>query len=446
VVRPPPLIGAPAAQLRRRGRTFMIFAMKRPVIAVLLVAAVAFPAVAREGFGLMKKAVTMTRTVPPSSNAGARRVKVTVTSDRSDSRDDALTLNRYISEAILAGAGTLADSGKGEVMIDVSLDRLESHESYDTETEYVRQQTGTKRKWNEKKQKYEEEAIYSSVPVQKSYKVLTASVTGSYDIGTRSTDVASGSLDQEFREKYGDGESSRAPSEVEDELMRKAANAIVAHLVPTQERVSVLLPRSTFEKFIPLAESGDWAGYLAAVEGVAPNRNPKDEAYRHYAIAVAREALAYAEDDRKESLALLRRAVEHYQKAMSMNASEELFRKGYVSLLASKAVGIPMARVNESVARYEKWTSGGSTRTASYDEPESDPEPEPAPSKKPGMRNDTVIELAKVGLSDENIKLAIDGAERTAFDVSPNGLIALAKGGVSKNVIAHMQKKASKKR
>jgi hypothetical protein len=421
----------------------MIFAMKRTFIAVLMATAVAFPAVARESFGILKKAVWMSRTIPPSSNAGARRVKVNVTSDRSDARDDAKTLNRYISEAILAGSGTLADSGKGEVTIDVSLDRLESHETYDTETEYVRQQTGTKRKWNEKKQKYEDEAIYTSVPVQKSYKVLTVNVTGSYDIGTRSTDVASGSIDQEFREKYGDGESSRAPTDVEDELMRKAANVIVAHLVPTQERVSVLLPRSTFEPFIPLAESGDWDRYLAAVEGVAPNRNLKDEAYRQYSIAVAKEALAYTNEDRKESLELLRRSVEHYQQAMSMNSAEELFRKGYVSLLASNAVGVPMARVNDSVARYEKWTSGGGTGTASYEEPEPEPE---QPSKKSGMRNDTVIDLAKAGLSDENIKLAIDGAERTAFDVSPNALIALAKGGVSKSVIAHMQKKSSKKR
>jgi hypothetical protein len=419
--------------------------MKKSLIALLLAVAVAVPALGREGFGFAKKAVEMARTIPPSTNAGARRVKVTVTSDRSDARDDAQTMNRYISEAILAGAGSLAESGKPEVMIDVSLDRVESHESYDTETEYVRQQTGTKRKWNEKKEKYEDEPIYSSVPVQKSYKVLTASVTGAYDIGTKSTDVASGSIDQQFRDKYGDGESSRAPSDVEDELMRKAARAIVAHLVPTNDSVNVLLPRSTFEKFIPLAESGQWDRYLAAVEGVPANRNLKDEAYRQYALAVAKEALAYTNDDRKEALAMLRGAVGHYQQAIDMNGSEELFRKGYVSLLASNAIGVPLSRINDSVARYEKWTSGGSTRVASREpEPDRDPEPEP-PARKNGMRNQTVIDLAGAGLSDENIKLAIDGAESTAFDVSPNGLIALAKGGVSKPVIAHMQKKSKKK-
>jgi len=421
--------------------------MKRTLVAVILAIALAVPTLAREGFGFAKKAVSMARTIPPSTNAGARRVKVTVTSDRSDARDDAQTLNRYVSDAILAGSGSLADSGKPEVMIDVSLDRVESHESYDTETEYVRQQTGTRRKWNEKKQKYEDEPIYSQVPVQKTYKTLTGSVTGTYDIGTRSSDVASGTIDQQFREKYGDGDSSRAPSDVEDELMRNAAREIVAHLVPTNDRVSVLLPRSTFEKFIPLAESGDWTRYLAACEGVAANRNLKDEAYRQYALGAAKEAIAYATEDRKEALAMLRNAVAHYEQAISMNGSEELFRKGYVSLLASNAIGVPLSRVNDSVAKYEKWASGGGTRVASRDPEPDDPEPAPPPksSTKQGMRNQTVIDLAKAGLSDENIMLAIDGAGQTAFDVSPDGLIALAKGGVSKSVIAHMQKRAKRK-
>lgn len=420
----------------------------RSLLAVLLATGLALPALAREGFGFKKKAVEMTRTIPPSTNAGARRVKINVTSDRSDSRDDAQTLNRYIGEAILGGAGTLADSGKPEVTIDVSLDRVDSHETFDTETEYVRQQTGTKRKWNESKKKYEDEPIYSTVPVQKTYKVLTANVSGRFDISTRTDDIASGSIDQQFREKYSDGESSRAPSDVEDELMRKAARAIAANLVPTQERVSVLLPRATFEQFIPLAEGGNWDRYLAAVEGVAPNKNAKDEAYRQYAIACAKEALAYAKENRKDALAMLREARQHYDLAVQMNGSEELFRKGYVSLLASSAIGVPQSRITDSVTRYETWTSPSSApRVASNDaEPEPEPELELESNSGGGMRNATIIELAKAGLSDENIKLAIDGANRTAFDVSPEGLIALAKGGVSKSVIAHMQKKKAKKK
>ena len=41
----------------------------------------------------------------------------------------------------------------------------------------------------------------------------------------------------------------------------------------------------------------------------------------------------------------------------------------------------------------------------------------------------------------ENIIMAIDAAESTEFDTSPEALIALSKAGVSKNVIARMQKR-----
>ena len=413
--------------------------MKR-LLAVLLVAGLALPALAREGFGFAKRAAEIVRTIPPSTNAGARRVKVTVNADRGDVRDDAQTLRKYITEAILAGAGTLAET-KADVEVVVSLDRLDSDETWNTETEYVRQQTGTKQKWNDKKQKMETEPIYSNVPVQKQFKTVSANLDGAFEIVAKDDDVASGALDQEFRRKYGDSETSPAPSTLEDDLLRQAARKVAAHLVPTQDRISVLLPRASFESLIPLAESGAWDRYLVAVDSMPAKKNPKDEAYRQYALAIAKEAAAYQKEDRTAALDLLREAASHYAVAAQSNPGEELFRKGYTSLLSSSAIGVPIARVNESVTRYEAWTSGGSVaaRVASA--------PAPAPAEKggkQGMRNQTIIDLARAGLSDENIILAIDGAQQTEFDVTPDGLIALSKSGVSKSVIAHMQKKAKR--
>ena len=412
------------------------------LLALLVALGLALPGLAREGFGFMKKSVDMTRTVPPSTNAGARRVKVEVEADRSDVRDDAKTLQKYITEHLLSGAGTLAESGKPEVTITVMLDRLDAEETWNTETEYVRQQTGTKQKWNEKKQKYETEPIYSSVPVQKQYKVVTANLDGTFDIAAKDQDLASASLDQQFRQKYGDSDSSPALSTVEDDLLRKAAKAIAAYLVATQERVSVLVPRASFEPLIPLAESGAWERYLAGAEAIAARKNVKDEAYRQYALAIAKEALAYQTEDRGEAIALLRAAKSHYEVAAATNPGETLFRQGYTSLMSANAIGAPIARITDSVARYDAWagdgTSGG--RAPAVRSASTTPAVPSAPAKQ-GMRNQTVIDLAKAGLSDENILMAIDAAERTEFDVSPDGLIALSKGGVSKSVIAAMQKK-----
>ena len=49
--------------------------------------------------------------------------------------------------------------------------------------------------------------------------------------------------------------------------------------------------------------------------------------------------------------------------------------------------------------------------------------------------------MSKAGLTEENLILAIDEAHDAEFDTTPTALIALSKAGVSKNVIAHMQKK-----
>ncbi|HEX6086711.1 MAG TPA: hypothetical protein VF266_19425 [Thermoanaerobaculia bacterium] len=408
----------------------------RKLAAVLVVLAFGVCAEAREGFGFKKKAVEFDRTIPPATNAGARRVQIVVDTERGGERDDAATLERYITEHILAGAGTIADS-KPEVTLDVALDRLESHETWETYTDYERQQTGTKREWNESKKKYEDKPVYTNVAVQKQRKVIDAKLSGVFEIAAKNKEVTSGTIDETWRKTFGDYDSAPAPTTVEDDLLKRAAKKIAAQLVPTRERVSVLVPRASFEPLIPLAESGQWDRYLAAVEAMPAKKNGKEEAFRQYAMAIAKEALAYRRENRTEALDMLRAAKSHYDTAAGLNSDEELFRKGYTSLFSSSSITAPGARVGDSVARYESWSGSGSAVRVASTTPSA---AAPAASAS-GMRNQTVIDLAKAGLSDENIILAIDGATQTQFDVSPEALIALAKSGVSKNVIAAMQKK-----
>ncbi|MGZ5442496.1 MAG: hypothetical protein ACXW5U_13665 [Thermoanaerobaculia bacterium] len=417
--------------------------MKR-LLAMTLFVGVALSAEAREGFGFSKKAVDIMRTIPPATNAGARRVAIRVESERGADQDDSRTLERYLTEHIVNGGGTVAEGGKPEVELNVAIDRLDSHETWETYTVQERQQTGTKREWNESKKKYETKPVYSDVSVQKQRKVINASLSGTWDIAAKNRDVANGTLDDDFRRTYGDYDTAPAPSSVEDDMISKAARQIAAQLVPTQERATVLVPRASFEPLIPLAESGAWDRYLAAVEAMPAKKNPKDEAFRHYALAIAKEAIAYGRENRAEALDLLRAAQSHYETAASLNPGEELFRKGYTSLLATSDIGSPLTRAKDSVARYDAWSATGTTTRIASTQPVAAAPSAPSKPSAAGMRNQTVIDLAKAGLSDENIMLAIDGAAKTQFDVSPEGLIALAKGGVSKSVIAHMQKKSKK--
>ncbi len=407
-------------------------------LAMLLtgVALFASSALAREGFGFSKKSITMNRAKPPALNTSARRVKVVATSDRSKESEDAASLKRYTEEVILAGAGTLATNEKAETTIKISVDRLDSHETWEEKTETEYRKTGTKQEWNSKKNKWETKDVYDNVPVQKNVKVLKASLTGTYDILDRTGKVIdSGDLNEDFSKKYDEGKNSATPSKVEDDLMHRAATVVGARLVPTKDRVFVIVPKGSFEAFIPLAEGNTWDRYLAAVEAVPANRNASQEAYRQYALAVAREGLAYSTDDPRRATELLQESVNHYQRAIQDNPGETIFSQEYNSILSSR-IGAPLNRAQASLAGYQAWTAGrhgGGSHSETAQRKGNGP-----------MNNQTLLSMAQAGLTDENLILAIDDADEVAFDTTPNALISLAKGGVSRNVIAHMQRRAKK--
>ncbi|HEY3054411.1 MAG TPA: hypothetical protein VGK31_00620, partial [Thermoanaerobaculia bacterium] len=253
--------------------------MRKLALLLLGVAICASSASGREGFGFSKKSITMNRTKAPALNTPARRVKVTAGSDRSKETDDAATLKRYTEEVLLAGAGTLATTDKPEITVKLGVDRLDSHETWETKQETEYRKVGTKQEWNSKKNRYETKDVWDNVPVTKNVKVLKASLTGTYDILDKSGKVIdSGDLKDEFSRKYDEGKNSETPSKVEDDLLHRAATTVGARLVPTHDRVFVIVPKGSFEAFIPLADSNTWDRYLAAVQAVPENRNQSQEA------------------------------------------------------------------------------------------------------------------------------------------------------------------------
>ena len=395
-------------------------------------------AMAREGFGFTKKAVVMNRLKPPVTAVGARRVKVSVSSERSENKDDAVTLRSYAEEAILNGAGTLAgEKEKGDIQVRINIERLDSHESNDSKTETHYRKIGSHQEWDDKKKKYVTKDDYGDVTETVHVKKVSGTLSGSWDIADKSGKVIeSGSIAESYDQSFKDGTGAPAPSRVEDDLLKKSATVVASQLVPTSDRVSVIVPKGSFESLIPLAEMNAWDRYLAGVEAVPAKKDARQEAYRQYALALGKEGLAYSSvEDRSNTVALLREAVAHYERAVKDNPGEKIFSTAYETMFSSRSEASLM-RATTSLAAFEQWAGIGTTtkqrattRTA----------------EKPPMSNQILIDMAKAGLTDENLILAIDAADSTDFDTTPNGLISLAKGGVSKNVIAHMQKKTARR-
>jgi hypothetical protein len=356
-------------------------------------------------------------------------VNVAVDADRTRISGKAETLRQYTEAAVLAGDKNLQAAPKGDVNVTIALDRLDADQHTESKTEYESQKTKDK---NGK-------TTYVSVPTTKDFTHSRGEIGGTYTItDAKGRLFDSGDIDRKWEYDYDYRPLSN--EKVEDLLLKEAADKIAARIVPTKVKTKVLLPKGSFEQFIPLAESGAWDRYLQSVESVAPLRDRASDAYREYALGVANEAAGYSAPDAKTGVALLRKAAEHYRTAVANNPEEKLFSERYSGLL--NATSAPIARAEASVKAYEAWASGPTAPIASS-APKTGSRNAAQVAKS--IRNQQIIEMAKAGLSDENIILAIDSADNTEFDTTPEDLIALSKAGVSRNVIAHMQKQSAKR-
>jgi hypothetical protein len=405
-----------------------------PVIAAFAT----LPALGREGFGFTKRAVKMSLTRPPAINVIGARLRVKATSVRSDDVSDAESLQKLAEDAITAGDPRIAASSSPDLDVRLSLSRLDAGDTWETKTEEEYKQTGTKDEWNASKGKYERKAVYGNVPVTKRFKNVQGNVEGTFEIRDGKGHVLDrGTFDRELQRKYEGGENAPTREQVMDDLLHQAAGVVAARIVPTADRVAVLVPKGSFENFIPLAESGKWEDYLAAVSAVPEMRSRDQEAYRQYALAVAKEGLAYATTDRIRAAKLLDEALTHYRNAADFNSEESLFREAHTSLFGTD-VAAPLPRVEASARAYQRWATGTPPAVKSASLPSS---ASGSGRKGTAIDNQSVIDMAHAGLTDENIKLAIDAAAALDFDTRPEGLIALSKAGVSKPVIAYMQKR-----
>ena len=395
---------------------------KRIVCLAVLFLTVALPGWSREGFGFSKKTVEIDRTLPPAVNISGTRVKVFVNTEKSRKNDKAQALRDLTESAILAGNPQMQPAAPADINVSIVLDRLDvdSHNETraDTEEQKVKGKDG--------------KSTYVKVPTTKDFTRVHAEIDGTYEItDAKGRVIDFGDVDRKFDKDY----EYVTPKEekLESSLLQFAADKIAARVVPTKQKAHLLLPKGSFEQFIPLAESGAWDRYLAGVESIRPLNDRASDAYRQYALGVAKEAVAYKESDPKKALELLRAAAVHYQTAAADNADEKLFSERLMSMFS--AARSPVERVDESIKAYEAWASGPTPPKAAASAS--------ARSSKT-LRNQQVIDMANAGLSDENIILAINSAESLDFDTTPEGLVALSKAGVSKSVIAHMQRQKMK--
>jgi hypothetical protein len=269
----------------------------------LLLLACSTVASAREGFGFTKKAAEMNVTYPPAINVAGTNVSVKVESDRSRVGSNTDLMQDSIVDLIERGGTALRVGSPADVIVNVDLDRLDVDHRNNSKTEY----RSEKRCCDSKGKDY-----YRSVPYTVYYTTVDAHLDGRWKItNAHGKLLDDGVIDEKFTHDYED--NAPGTSDTEATLVKWASRKVAARIVPTQSRVTVLVPKGSFENFIPLAESNSWDRYLEAVQNVPPMRDPASEAYRQYALAVAKEGLAYATKDVQRVRQLLHESIDHYR-------------------------------------------------------------------------------------------------------------------------------------
>jgi len=234
-------------------------------------------------------------------------------------------------------------------------------------------------------------------------------------------------------------ENAGPPNAVQ--LRQLLVDGVVAQLVPrfvnTNEKIEVLLSRGKpFDEANKLAEKNMWERYLEAMETMTPLSDPAQDAYRLYNIGVADEALAYQAEDPKAAHKFLDDAAINYGKAIAAKPDEKYFLD-------------PQTRIETALAYYEKLKEGANTKgdLASVSHGPATPETKTVSAgggadPKAPLSNDDVIRMAKAGVDEDSIVAAIQDAPKVNFDLSPDGLISLAKAGIKGKIVTAMRTRA----
>jgi hypothetical protein len=239
-------------------------------------------------------------------------------------------------------------------------------------------------------------------------------------------------------------EGPRSPSEVEDELLDRAAAKAAGLVTPAREPVKVLLARSDeVDRLNDLARSRRWKEWLAALQETRPHRDPKKDAYRLHNIGVASEALAYEATADEESQRLLNEAGNFVQQALAAKKDEKYFTEAFSRISSSSLAYTRLRTMRQSMGIRLSTAAPAPPPTAKAATETSGITRKTSPTKAAGaaMTNSDVIDLRKAGLDDDNLIAAIKEAGATKFDLTPAGLKELLNAKVTNRVITAMRER-----
>jgi hypothetical protein len=405
-----------------------------------LLGTVASPSASAQGFGKVKKKITLRRKLPPIAPiSGSFAVKATARDARFASV--AQKFADILETEILRYDNRLTvDRDRPDTLVACSITQ------HSTPPPVARAQTTLTKKGQKPVYSYEVNGVFNL-----SYQARTrdgraldsTNVTSRYhweseDSGGLSPKAVTDLVKKPWNKIKGnkkdeETETARTLEEVSQILLSRAAAQIAARLVRTDEPVEIYLARGELDDYNKYAEAALWSRMLEPLETRQPFPDKEDDAYRLYNVGVVYEAMAYAAEDPKAARRFLDQAAIHYGKAIDAKPSEKYFLE-------------PQNRIQTALLHYRTIasepvsTSGGASRAPTRRAGDA-VAPEPAPAG--ALTNQQIIELTRGGMEDATIIAAIRQAPAVKFDLSSQAQLRLVQSGVKGVVISAMRARVS---
>ena len=409
-------------------------------LAILLLAPAA--GFAGEGFGWPKKrTVQLQRQRPADVYLAGTRIAIRPSGKGGDVERQ---LSSWLESELLRNDSRLEVAEPPDTEIEVEVLQDDHNASWENRTVTKQVEAGKDSKGK---------TIWRSQEVSVRYEVIHYLLSVSYKVtdAHRGASLDSGNLSFPFDKDYEEGHGAPERSALVGMAISNVSSQIARRLTPTAEQVGVLLPQGSLKELARLAEANLWDRYLEGLERLPRRPDREDESYRQFALGIAYEALGYRAEDTETALRYLEQASTHYNAAVEGNPGEKYFTQSYDGgfvgqFFKGERAMAPMDRVRSALVQYQRLVElqqlqdEASTTVAST--AGSKGTLDSSTGGNPGsdaLTNRSVIEMSQAGLPEDVILTAVKSAPSTAFDLSPTGLVELARGKVSHSVIQQLQ-------
>ncbi len=426
-----------------------------------------------QGFGRIKKKITLQRRLPSAVHLQNSKISVKVTAENSKNSAVAGTLRDALEVELLKNNPKLTvDNAHPDVTIECKI----------TELNTPQPQTVTRKVASEKgltDQKFLEvsgtmQVAYKAIDTHAGRTVDAYNVVENYqhelegggggNVGTKTYHDLKSQFGKIKPGKKDTGNASldpdlvQTPDQVAQVMMEREVKDISSRLVDTSENVEVLLGRGKLDDSDRLADQGLWTRMAEGLETMTPFPKPEDDAYRVYNLGVAYEAMAYAAKDPKAAKTYLEQAAINYGKAIDDDKSEKYFLEpqtrietaaAHYKLIEERAAEPAPAPAPTSASASSSGSSsaskghgGSSSKSGSSAHKTAAASSASAPAGAKPLTNQDVIEMAKAGMDEDNLIANIREAKAVNFDLSTQGQIDLLHNGIKGKVLTAMRTRA----